>query len=82
MSDEKKPFHNPFEKLGSLRSSLPQGRAQEEIAQVAEGVDGVALGALDHGVKDGGSTASAINTEKIRSLSAAPCRIAASGGPL
>ena len=33
MSDEKKPFHNPFEKLGSLRSSLPQGRAQEEIAQ-------------------------------------------------
>jgi translation initiation factor 1 len=31
MSDDKKPFHNPFEKLGSLRSSLPRGPVAEEL---------------------------------------------------
>lgn len=35
MSDEKKPFHNPFEKLGSLRSSLPEGPGAKEPTKEA-----------------------------------------------
>lgn len=30
MSDEKKPFHNPFEALASLKESLPPAPAQKE----------------------------------------------------
>lgn len=31
MSDEKKPFNNPFGALGSLKASLPQGPTKEEL---------------------------------------------------
>ena len=31
MSDEKKPFHNPFEALGSLRATLPSGPTKAEL---------------------------------------------------
>jgi translation initiation factor 1 len=30
MSDEKKPFHNPFGALGALRDALPAGQAPRE----------------------------------------------------
>ena len=33
MSDEKKPFNNPFGALGTLRSDLPQGPTKAEAAQ-------------------------------------------------
>jgi translation initiation factor 1 len=36
MSDEKKPFHNPFGALGGLRASLPQGPAPKANAQSAQ----------------------------------------------
>jgi len=36
MSDEKKPFHNPFGALGSLRASLPEGPAPNATAAAAQ----------------------------------------------
>ena len=35
MSDEKKPFNNPFGALGTLRSDLPQGPAKPESPAAA-----------------------------------------------
>ncbi len=32
MSDEKKPFNNPFAALGGLKATLPQGPSREEVA--------------------------------------------------
>ncbi len=33
MSDDKKPFNNPFGALGGLRAALPQGPTKEEAAK-------------------------------------------------
>lgn len=33
MSDEKKPFHNPFGALAGLKDSLPRGRSPDEVAK-------------------------------------------------
>lgn len=33
MSDEKKPFHNPFAALGGLRDALPAGPTREELVK-------------------------------------------------
>jgi len=33
MSDEKKPFNNPFGQLGGLRDALPQGKPKPEKEQ-------------------------------------------------
>lgn len=33
MSDEKKPFNNPFSQLGGLRDALPQGKPKPEKEQ-------------------------------------------------
>jgi len=42
------------------------GDSKERIAEVAEGVDAVAFGALDKGVVDGGGAASAVVSQEER----------------
>lgn len=36
MSDEKRPFHNPFEKLGALKGTLPQGPAPKPAKEAKQ----------------------------------------------
>lgn len=53
MSDEKKPFNNPFGALGGLRSDLPQGPKAESKAEPKKKVPAKAVVRLERAGRRG-----------------------------